>query len=109
GMALSSNGVYVTGMTNSPDFPTKNGFKTTKTVGYTDGYIMKIRRDGSLAWSSYLGGSGDDAGGGVATDEAGNVVVAGETSSNDFPVTPGAYDTAGGGPAWAIPKKYDAF
>ena len=57
--------------------------------------------DPDLAWSTYLGDSGDDAAGGVAVDSAGNAYMTGFTASSNFPTTAGAYDTTYNG--------YDAF
>lgn len=51
-----------------------------------------------LLYSTFLGGSGVDTGRDVAVDAAGNVYVTGETWSTDFPVTPGAFDTAPSAP-----------
>jgi hypothetical protein len=50
-----------------------------------------------LIYSTYLGGSGYDATAGIAIDSAGNVYVAGVTSSTDFPLTAGAFQTTNGG------------
>src|SRR5207253_5185216 len=55
--------------------------------------------DPVLTYSTYLGGTGLDAGAGIAVDGSGSAYVTGETLSADFPTTPGAYDTTynGGG------------
>jgi hypothetical protein len=54
----------------------------------------------SLLWSSFLGGSGDDRDGGLALDPSGSVVVGGNTTSTNFPTTPGAYDESWNGGSW---------
>ena len=55
-----------------------------------------------LIYSTYLGGSGGDGGSGIAVDSSGNAYITGTTSSTDFPITPGAFQTnyAGGGDAF---------
>jgi hypothetical protein len=47
----------------------------------------------ALSYSTYLGGNGGDGGDGIALDPSGNVYVSGSTSSGDFPVTAGSFDT----------------
>ena len=52
-----------------------------------DGFVSKLNPDGSaLVYSTYLGGSGQDAGGSIAVDAAGDAYIAGDTSSTDFPI-----------------------
>jgi len=103
GIAIDGSGnVYVAGDTASPDFPTSGGFDTSL-GGASDAVVAKVDPTGSgLLWSSYLGGSDQDAASGVAIDGSGNVYVTGYTASTDFP-TPGGFDTTFGG----VP--YDAF
>ncbi len=67
--------------------------------------MAKLNADGAgLVYSTYLGGSGDGQGDGIAVDGAGNAYVTGHTYSTNFPVTPGAYQTSCGGhvmtPSW---------
>ena len=60
-----------------------------------DAFVVKLNPTGSsLAYSSYLGGWSARLGRGIAVDEAGSAYVAGETSSNNFPTTPSAFDTS---------------
>jgi hypothetical protein len=93
GIAVDGSGnVYVTGQTSSTDFPAVGGFDATS-GGLQDAFVTKVNANGqSLAWSSYLGGSGDDEGRGIAVDGSGNVYVTGWTHSTDFPTT-GGFDT----------------
>jgi len=99
GIAVDAAGnAYVTGSTASSNFPTTLGaFETTFGGGtFTgDAFVSKLDATGSaLVYSTYLGGSADDAGSGIVLDASGKAYVAGFTLSSDFPTTPGAFQTA---------------
>jgi len=96
-IALDSSGdAEVTGWTNSTVFPTKNALQTTNGGDY-DAFVTVLNPSGSgLLFSSYFGGSGHDAGFGIALDSAGNAYVGGQTGSANFPTTAGAYQTTAG-------------
>ncbi|HEX3879442.1 MAG TPA: SBBP repeat-containing protein, partial [Bryobacteraceae bacterium] len=104
--ADSGGDAFVTGFTDSPDFPATTGAYQTHFAGDTgsgndpvgDAFVTKFDPSGKLVWSTYLGGAQDDAGGAIALDSAGDVIVAGSTVSPTFPVTTGALQThyAGG-------------
>jgi len=88
--------LYVVGRTSSPDLRTDGGFDAAL-GGSSDAFVTKVSADGtSLVWSSYLGGSEQDQGSGLAMDGGDNIYVVGSTSSTDFPVA-GGFDTALGG------------
>ncbi len=103
GIALDSSGnVYVTGSTQSNNYPTTTGaYKTTfakSSSSFSIAFVTKLNATGSaLVFSTYLGGTvGGDNGNAIAIDTARNVYVTGNTSSlttNDFPTTSGAYQT----------------
>ncbi|MDQ6693681.1 MAG: SBBP repeat-containing protein [Chloroflexota bacterium] len=76
---------YVVGMTNSADFPTLNPIQANK-FAQSDVFVSKFNADGTLAFSTYLGGQNIDAGYGIAVDPAGAIYITGQTSSNNFPV-----------------------
>jgi hypothetical protein len=120
GIALDTLGnVYVTGRTESPDFPTTRGAhdRTCGTDGFcnpgrfgpqADAFVTKLNATGSaILYSTYLGGSGFDNGnsnrffgdgvGDIAVDVGGNAYVTGSTQSADFPVTPDAFQGMNGG------------
>ena len=75
---------YVVGSTNSTNFPTLNAYQP-ELAGMKDATITKYEADGSMVYSTYLGGSyGDDARG-VGMDRLGDLYVGGQTYSTDFP------------------------
>lgn len=93
GIAVDLRGnAYVTGRTGSTNFPIKNGFQTTLRGSFptlSDAFVTKLNPsasgEASLVYSTYLGGSGDDAGSAIAVDLRGNAYVTGGTGSTDFP------------------------
>ena len=91
GIAADNGSAYVTGSTVSSDFPTVNAYNSTYSGGW-DCFVTKFAVDGqSLAYSTFLGGSGEEVGMGVAV-ENGSAYVTGYTYSPDFP-TANAYDS----------------
>jgi beta-propeller repeat-containing protein len=94
----SSGNAYVSGTTGSTDFPVKSSFQATLGGG-ADAFITKFDAAGVLAYSSYLGGLGDESEGGnsLAIDSSGNVYVAGMTNSNNFPTKNPLQANLGGG------------
>lgn len=87
GIALDGEGnAYVTGQTDSGNFPTANALYATAR-GDVDAFLLKLSADGgTLVYSTYLGGQGKDLGLGVGVDSFGNACVAGQTASANFPV-----------------------
>jgi hypothetical protein len=96
-IAVDATGdAYVTGWTNSTQFPTVNALQTTNAGAY-DAFVTVLNPSGSgLLFSSYFGGSSYDWGYGIALDSAGNAYVGGETLSSNFPTTAGANQTTPG-------------
>ncbi len=107
----AAGNAYLTGLTFSPDFPMLNAVQPTRN-GRSDAFVTKLNPTGSaFVFSTYLGGSGNEnlGEGSVAIDAAANVYVTGRTESNNFPTTPGAFQTtSGGGIADAFVTKLDA-
>ena len=95
----SARSVYLTGETRSTNFPTTPGAfdVTLGNPNLGDAFVTKLDATGSLVYSTYLGGTFGDFGIGIAVDAAGNAVVAGMTSSSDFPTTAGAFDESPNG------------
>jgi hypothetical protein len=94
GIAVDPAGaVYVTGST-AGNWPTKLGSYDLTFNGGVDAFVTKIdAAGGSRVYSTYLGGASDDIAYDVAVDAAGCAYVTGGTESNNYPTTPGAYDT----------------
>ncbi len=100
GIGLDSSGdAFVTGYTESSDFPLMNalqrvlGLSGSSTCGTTlcsDAFITEFNPSGNLVYSTYLGGNGADAGQAIAVDSAGNAYVTGSTESANFPIIAGA-------------------
>ncbi len=84
-IAVDSSGkAYVTGYTESTDFPTQNPYQTDQ--GLIDVFVTKLSSAGSsLVYSTYLGGGGSEIGYGIVVDGSGNAYVTGYTHSTDFP------------------------
>jgi len=90
-VALDAAGnLYLTGYTASPDITATGGFTTTAAGASYDAFVTKLDRTGKVVYSDYLGGSGSDAGWGIAVDGQGSAYVTGQTGSADFPTTSGA-------------------
>ncbi len=84
---------YIAGTASSADFPTTAGviqplMKSTS----PEGFVAKLNATGSaLLFSTYIGGTWEDAVNAVALAQDGSIVLAGTTASADFPVTSGAF------------------
>jgi hypothetical protein len=98
-IALDASGnVFVAGDTTSPDFPQTAGGAQSALAGASDGYVARLNNSlTSFYQNTYLGGSGDDSPSTILLDSAGEVYVAGQTVSNDFPHTAGGAQTVFGG------------
>ena len=101
-MALdSSSNIYLTGTTNSTDFPTAGAAIQTAGAGsnIVSGFVLELNPGlssgtSSLVYSSYLGGTtGNQSANGIALDPGGNIYVIGTTKSTDFPVSSTAYQS----------------
>jgi PKD repeat protein len=88
GIAVDNAGnAYITGYTNSANFPVTAGTLETTYQGDVDAFVSKLNPSGtSLLYSTFLGGSGYDQSNGIAVDSAGNAYITGKTESSDFPI-----------------------
>jgi hypothetical protein len=110
GLTLDNRGaVLLVGTTRSPDLPlTADAFDRDNldycydesfTFPCADAFVVRLSPSGgALEFASYLGGNSEDLGRALALDTAGRPVIAGDTFSADFPVTGNAFDPNGGGP-----------
>ena len=97
----AAGNAYVTGFTDSADFPTAKGRQATA-GGSGDVFVAKFNAAGTaLAYSTYIGGSGRDMGLGIAVDARGNAYVTGYTESPNFPTAAALQPASAGGPAGA--------
>ena len=116
GIALDSSGnAYVTGRTDSNNFPTTSGAfrpafsggtcgQSPNTYTCADVFVTKLNPTGSaLVYSTYLGGTADDSGnangGGIAVDASGAAYVTGDTRSTNFPLVNAYQSVHGVGPS----------
>ncbi len=100
-IALDSSGnIYLTGYTNSTNYPIQHPYQNNKPD--VDTFITVLDSSGnSILFSTYIGGNKRDEGYGIKVDSKNNIFVVGNTSSDDFP-TKNAYQRISGG-------LYDAF
>jgi hypothetical protein len=108
-VADNTGKVYVSGRTDSTNFPVRNAYQSSYGGGNSDVFVAELDMtesgDASLVYSSYLGGSGDDGNdiyfsssyiGGITQDGAGNIYLTGGTQSSNFP-TKNAYQSNNAG------------
>ena len=120
-LAVDAHGnIYLTGVTQSTNFPRANAAQNTKAgdANNLDAFVTKLNPAGTTVFfSTYFGGSGyensaAETAGSIAVDVNGNVYVAGDTASNDFPTTNGVFQpTYGAGtnsPADGFVAKFSA-
>ena len=101
GVALDpSANIYVTGQTQSGNFPTMNPLQPTGSQ--SNAFVVKTNSSGQVSYATFLGGTGLNNGTGIAADAAGNAYVTGFTNAPDFPGTSTGYQNSNKG-------SYDAF
>lgn len=95
----SNNNVYITGRTNSSNFPaTINALDTSYNGGYCDAFALKLNlMNSKLMYSTFIGASNLDSSSGIEIDSFGNAYITGGTSSPDFPVVPNGFDVSHNG------------
>ncbi|MCD4663887.1 MAG: T9SS type A sorting domain-containing protein [Bacteroidales bacterium] len=96
GFVMHPNGdIYICGPTESNNFPvTPGAYQPNYAGGTSESFVARL--DPTLSYliaSTYIGGSGADLASSLVINKNGNICIAGHTSSDDFPVTSGAFDT----------------
>lgn len=106
-IAVDASGqAYVSGFTNSTNFPTATPFQTALNGTAYDGFVAKLNASGSaLVYSSYIGGSQNDSALSISLDAAGSAHITGETSSSNFPSVIAFQASYGGGASDAFVAK----
>jgi uncharacterized repeat protein (TIGR01451 family) len=106
GIAVDHYGnAYVTGITVSSNFPRVNPIQPIKSGG-ADAFVTKLNAAGTApTYSTFIGGSGTDAGRSIAVDLSGNAYLTGDTASSNFPTKNALQPTFGGGPRDAFITK----
>ena len=88
---------YITGDTESSDFPVRNAYQPFK-AGNVDAFVLKLNAAGSdVVYSTYFGGSGFETARGIAITPGGRAWIVGSTASSDLPVRSPFQFTFGGG------------
>jgi hypothetical protein len=119
-IALAKDSAYITGFTESDNFPTTSGvFQPTigQSTGVCEGdswcadaFVVRLSADGaSMLYSTFLGVGGPESGEGIAVDAAGNAYVLGMTNSDRFHILNAAQPTYGGGGCTQPGQSYPCF
>lgn len=104
----ANNAIYITGTTQSTDFPvTANAFQSSH-AGSHDVFIAKLSADGNLLWSTYFGGTAAEYVYGIVLGTSANVYIAGYTQSTDGIASAGAYQEINAGGQDAFLAKFDS-
>lgn len=90
----ATGSIYISSVTSSVNFPAINSFSTSYKGGTTDAVLVKLNADlSTVIWGAYLGGSAYDASHTIKFDSNNDLYIAGGTTSTNFPVTAGRYQT----------------
>lgn len=89
----ANNNIVMIGSTASTDIYVSRGAYQQKLAGYLNAFVTKFSPTGNVIWSTYFGGNVMDYGESVAVDKNNNINITGETVSNTFPVTAGAFQS----------------
>lgn len=108
-LTLDNDGnVFVTGRTESTDYPTIGGYDNTFNGGFEDVFVSKLNNGlTALLASTYIGGSSDEGADAIVADDAGNIFISGFTYSDDFPTAGMPYDSTHNGSGDIFIAKFD--
>ncbi|MFX1255714.1 MAG: SBBP repeat-containing protein [Promethearchaeota archaeon] len=107
GVAVDAmDNIIVTGATSSRNFPTVNASQASYGGGSEDAFVTKLDSDGSIIFSTYLGGVSQDRGYYTAVDSSNNIFITGETISSNFPTADAIQTSFGGGQGDAYVTKF---
>jgi uncharacterized protein (TIGR03437 family) len=98
--ADGAGNLIVAGVTTSPDFPISSNALQSQLKGAQNLFISRLDPTGHIVYTTYFGGSGTDIPAALQTDSAGNIYLAGQTSSLDFPTTSGSFEPKPVIPLW---------
>ncbi len=100
--------IFVTGRTESTDYPTIGAFDSLFNGGFEDVFVSKLNNElSALLASTYIGGSTDEGADAIITDNAGNVFISGFTYSDDFPTAGMPFDSTHNGSGDIFIAKFD--
>ena len=99
GLTVDNQGnIFVTGRTESTNYPANGGYDNAFNGGFEDVFVSKLNNGlSALLASTYIGGSTDEGADAIVADEAGNIFVSGFTYSDDFPTAGVSYDSTHNG------------
>jgi hypothetical protein len=96
------NNIYLTGRTNSSDFPVTPGSFSNTTGGMFDAFVLKMNPAGQIIFSTFIGGSGNDMGYSLELTGPGNDIIVTGDASPTFPSTAGAFQTTYNGGTYDV-------
>jgi hypothetical protein len=86
----ADNSIYVTGITQSADFPTTRGaMQPSTTIAYSQAFAAKLNTGGQVVYATYVGGSAQTSGIAIAVDASGDAFITGQLGSSGFPTSRG--------------------
>ncbi len=104
----NAGNIYITGTTNSNNFPVTPGLLCDTLKGDYDAFVAKFDSCGNLLWSTFAGSTDFDSGEKIIALSNGDVVICGSTFGNDFPSSTGSYQQSNSGAYDAFIMRFDS-